>query len=181
MGLHTAAAPQWYNINAIWNANGKTIIKCEERSDEVMGYSGLDKRGITQRYWPQSYNANVSGNTSTTIYRRKKFWFQMYALNFNQSSTASNFLYIHGDHHPLIISGGWNATDMSTKTPGDITCIDGATCELGNAYINSANGTHSGGSGGGNGGPVQTIRIEQAPLKIIAVDPNSKEKKTYEI
>ena len=37
------------------------------------------------------------------------------------------------------------------------------------------------GSGGGNGGPVQTIRIEQAPLKIIAVDPNSKEKKTYEI
>ena len=33
----------------------------------------------------------------------------------------------------------------------------------------------------GNGGPVQTIRIEQAPLKIIAVDPNSKEKKTYEI
>ena len=40
---------------------------------------------------------------------------------------------------------------------------------------NTANG------GGGNGGPVQTIRIEQAPLKIIAVDPNSKEKKTYEI
>ena len=30
-------------------------------------------------------------------------------------------------------------------------------------------------------GPTQTIRIEQAPLKIIAVDPNSKEKKTYEI
>ena len=33
----------------------------------------------------------------------------------------------------------------------------------------------------GGGGPTQTIRIEQAPLKIIAVDPNSKEKKTYEI
>ena len=29
--------------------------------------------------------------------------------------------------------------------------------------------------------PAQIIRIEQAPLKIIAVDPNSKEKKTYEI
>ena len=43
----------------------------------------------------------------------------------------------------------------------------------------NANATN--GSGGGNGGPVQTIRIEQAPLKIIAVDPNSKEKKTYEI
>ena len=37
------------------------------------------------------------------------------------------------------------------------------------------------GNGNGNGGPVQTLRIEQAPLKIIAVDPNSKEKKTYEI
>ena len=35
---------------------------------------------------------------------------------------------------------------------------------------------------GGNGGPVQTIRIEQAPLKIIAVDPNNKDnKKTYEL
>jgi len=42
------------------------------------------------------------------------------------------------------------------------------------------NGNPANGSGG-NGGPVQTIRIEQAPLKIIAVDPNSKEKKTYEI
>lgn len=37
------------------------------------------------------------------------------------------------------------------------------------------------GNGGGGGGPTQTIRIEQAPLKIIAVDPNSKEKKTYEL
>ena len=38
------------------------------------------------------------------------------------------------------------------------------------------------GNGVGNGGgPTQTIRIEQAPLKIIAVDPNSKNKKTYEL
>ena len=37
------------------------------------------------------------------------------------------------------------------------------------------------GNGGGGGGPTQTIRIEQAPLKIIAVDPNSKDKKTYEL
>ena len=40
---------------------------------------------------------------------------------------------------------------------------------------------NGGGGNGGGGGPTQTIRIEQAPLKIIAVDPNSKEKKTYEI
>ena len=34
----------------------------------------------------------------------------------------------------------------------------------------------------GNGAPTQTIRIEQAPLKIIAVDPNNKDnKKTYEL
>ena len=39
----------------------------------------------------------------------------------------------------------------------------------------------NGNGGGGNGGPTQTIRIEQAPLKIIAVDPNSKDKKTYEL
>ena len=42
------------------------------------------------------------------------------------------------------------------------------------------NGNGNGGGNGG-GGPVQTIRIEQAPLKIIAVDPNSKNKKTYEL
>ena len=45
------------------------------------------------------------------------------------------------------------------------------------------NGNATNGSGtGGSGGPVQTIRIEQAPLKIIAVDPNNKDnKKTYEL
>ena len=44
----------------------------------------------------------------------------------------------------------------------------------------NANATN--GSGGTGGGPVQTIRIEQAPLKIIAVDPNNKDnKKTYEL
>ncbi len=43
------------------------------------------------------------------------------------------------------------------------------------------NGNPTNGSGG-SGGPVQTIRIEQAPLKIIAVDPNNKDnKKTYEL
>ena len=45
----------------------------------------------------------------------------------------------------------------------------------------NGNATNGSGGNGGNGGPVQTLRIEQAPLKIIAVDPNSKEKKTYEI
>ena len=43
------------------------------------------------------------------------------------------------------------------------------------------NGNAVNGNGGG-GGPTQTIRIEQAPLKIIAVDPNNKDnKKTYEL
>ena len=38
----------------------------------------------------------------------------------------------------------------------------------------------NGGPGGnGNGGPTQTIRIEQAPLKIIAVDPKKDE--TYKL
>ena len=40
------------------------------------------------------------------------------------------------------------------------------------------------GNGGGNGtsggGPVQTLRIEQAPLKIIAVDPGKKDD-TYKL
>ena len=41
------------------------------------------------------------------------------------------------------------------------------------------NGNGNGGGPGGSGGPVQTLRIEQAPLKIIAVDPSKKEDKNY--
>ena len=42
------------------------------------------------------------------------------------------------------------------------------------------NGNGNGAPGtGGNGGPVQTLRIEQAPLKIIAVDPGKKDEKPY--
>tara|TARA_Y100001960_G_scaffold204892_1_gene213993 strand:- start:92 stop:508 length:417 start_codon:yes stop_codon:yes gene_type:complete len=41
------------------------------------------------------------------------------------------------------------------------------------------NGNGNGAVGGGNGGPVQTLRIEQAPLKIIAVDPGKKDEKPY--
>ena len=37
----------------------------------------------------------------------------------------------------------------------------------------------NGNGAGANGGAVQTLRIEQAPLKIIAVDPNKKEEKPY--
>ena len=35
------------------------------------------------------------------------------------------------------------------------------------------------GAPGGPGGPVHTLRIEQAPLKIIAVDPGKKDEKPY--
>ena len=41
------------------------------------------------------------------------------------------------------------------------------------------NGNGNGAGPGGTGGPVQTLRIEQAPLKIIAVDPGKKEEKPY--
>ena len=43
------------------------------------------------------------------------------------------------------------------------------------------NGNGIGGPGGpgGSGGPTQTLVIEQAPLKIIAVDPNKKDEKPY--
>ena len=43
------------------------------------------------------------------------------------------------------------------------------------------NGNGNGAPGGpnGSGGPVQTLRIEQAPLKIIAVDPGKKDEKPY--
>ena len=45
----------------------------------------------------------------------------------------------------------------------------------------NGNGNGNGGNGGGNGtgGPTQTLVIEQAPLKIIAVDPSKKDEKPY--
>ena len=42
------------------------------------------------------------------------------------------------------------------------------------------NGNGNGAPAGGTGGPVQTLRIEQAPLKIIAVDPGKKDE-TYKL
>ena len=41
------------------------------------------------------------------------------------------------------------------------------------------NGNGGPGGPGGSGGPTQTLVIEQAPLKIIAVDPNKKDEKPY--
>ena len=43
----------------------------------------------------------------------------------------------------------------------------------------NGNGGNGGGNGTGTGGPTQTLVIEQAPLKIIAVDPNKKDEKPY--
>ena len=49
----------------------------------------------------------------------------------------------------------------------------------GDGTMKMAGNGNGGPNGGGNGGPVQTLRIEQAPLKIIAVDPNKKDEKPY--
>ena len=44
----------------------------------------------------------------------------------------------------------------------------------------NGNGANGNGTGPG-GGPVQTLRIEQAPLKIIAVDPNKKKEEPFKM
>ena len=46
---------------------------------------------------------------------------------------------------------------------------------------NNGNGANGNGNGSGSGGPVQTLRIEQAPLKIIAVDPNKKKEEPFKM
>ena len=45
----------------------------------------------------------------------------------------------------------------------------------------NGNGANGNGAGSGSGGPVQTLRIEQAPLKIIAVDPNKKKEEPFKM
>ena len=45
----------------------------------------------------------------------------------------------------------------------------------------NGNGSGNGIGNGGSGGPVQTLRIEQAPLKIIAVDPNKKKEEPFKM
>ena len=45
----------------------------------------------------------------------------------------------------------------------------------------NGNGSGNGGNGSGSGGPVETLRIEQAPLKIIAVDPNKKKEEPFKM
>ena len=46
----------------------------------------------------------------------------------------------------------------------------------GDGTMKMQNGNGGPDGGGGSGGPVQTLRIEQAPLKIIAVDPKKEDK-----
>ena len=151
IGLNTTAAPQWYRCHGIFNHNGKTVVQCEQGSEQCKGRQapGYYAQGCTHRWWPQSYNANTSGSTSIQIYKREDFWFQMQAKdNIQTRSANSRFVNMGGNNNPLIISGGWNATDMSTKTAGDMTFVDGHTAELGNARFNNVGSTHSNGSGG---------------------------------
>ena len=51
----------------------------------------------------------------------------------------------------------------------------------GDGTMKMQNGNGGGGPVGSSGGPVQTLRIEQAPLKIIAVDPSKKDEKPYSL
>ena len=47
------------------------------------------------------------------------------------------------------------------------------------AFVSEDADGNGGGGLGKNGGPTQTIVIEQAPLKIIAETPSKKEEKPY--
>ena len=51
----------------------------------------------------------------------------------------------------------------------------------GDGTMKMQNGNGNGGGPNGNGGPVQTLRIEQAPLKIIAVDPSKNKEEPYKL
>ena len=51
----------------------------------------------------------------------------------------------------------------------------------GDGTMKMQNGNGGGGPVGSSGGPVQTLRIEQAPLKIIAVDPSKTDEKPYSL
>tara|TARA_R100000329_G_scaffold138679_1_gene120207 strand:+ start:709 stop:3645 length:2937 start_codon:yes stop_codon:yes gene_type:complete len=159
IGLNTTAAPQWYFPANIFNrtvgSTVKTIVRCEEGSEESEGYQspGYYAKGCTPRYWPQSYNASTSGSTSIAIYRRQTFFHQLYAFDGGMSSPSGNghgyWLYLNAQAHPLRISGGWNATDMSSKNAGDMTFIDGETCEYGGFRMRDPSQNHSNGSGAG--------------------------------
>ena len=167
VGLNTSAAPQWYPVWSIWNANNKTVIRLQTSSGETRGRTvpGYYVRYACPVYWPQSYEANQSsGNQSTTIYKRKQFWIQHYRHNTGQ--TQNRFIDLGGNNHPLRISGGWNTTDMSSKTTGDTTCIDGYHCRSGAWRLDNAGQTHSSGSGAGlhADGEDKTAHIEDLYL-----------------
>tara|TARA_R100000152_G_C6780923_1_gene214407 strand:- start:52 stop:474 length:423 start_codon:yes stop_codon:yes gene_type:complete len=51
----------------------------------------------------------------------------------------------------------------------------------GDGTMKMQNGNGGGPNGNGSGGPVQTLRIEQAPLKIIAVDPSKNKEEPYKL
>ena len=153
---------QWYPVWGLFNNNGKTCILCQVNAGECRGR--VPPNSFTKYchsvFWPGGYQA---GAQQKTIYKRKQFWHQVRGVNNNSTQT----LYFRPEYSPdrgfpLRISGGWDATNMSTKTAGDITCIDAETCEMGKARFEGGTRYHSSGSGQGMhaDGEVKTTHIE---------------------
>ena len=155
-----AASGQWYPVWALFNNNNKTCIVCQINAAECQGMvpPQSNVRYNASVFWPGGYQA---GSQSKTIYKRKQFWHQIRGINSNAEYTM-RFYNSNSAGFPLRISGGWNATDMSTKTAGDITCIDAETCENGSWYFSSPAGYHSSGSGQGMhaDGEIKSTHIE---------------------
>jgi len=142
-----AASGQWYPVWALFNNNNKTCIVCQVNAAECKGIIPPQSsvKYNASVFWPGGYQA---GSQSKTIYKRKQFWHQVRGIN-NNSKTTIYLRNATSHGHPLRISGGWDATNMSTKTAGDITCIDAETCENGSWYYYYPSGQHSNGSGQG--------------------------------
>lgn len=108
VGLNTSDDTAWYPVQFIWD--NILFLKTQARGQSSFGYYGGNAAAFS------------ATNTSATIYQREQV--RPYDSNVSQSDSASwDGPSASGtEASPITISGGWDATSMSTRNGK--TCIE---------------------------------------------------------
>lgn len=108
VGLNTSDDTAWYPVQFIWD--NILFLKTQARGKNPFGYYGSNAA---------SFSAT---NTSATIYQREQVRPYDSSVNQNDASSWDGPSASGTEASPITISGGWDATSMSTRNGK--TCIE---------------------------------------------------------
>ena len=108
VGLNTSDDPAWYPLQFIWD--NILFLKTQGRGQGAFGYYGGNAATFS------------ATNTSATIYQREQVRPYDSSVNQTNSSSWDGPSASGTEANPITISGGWDATSMSTRNGK--TCIE---------------------------------------------------------